>query len=314
MGSGFARRRNGILRHFNAQSEKAAMAPFTAPPPPPVLYHYTGWLGLERIVSDQNMAATAHYDLDRELRIAETWVDEIVAELQAAASPRAAVLLGTFCDRYGNRRAADHLKIFLTCFSTTRDDCLLWERFAKNDGACLAFNTIVDGEALPPLHMGMPLARSHQPVDYNPTTSKDRIRRGFKSILDVFEELPRRNRAMMNAAGEEAILNLILVACLAAITSKPPGDHPEAEWRYVAFPDPSRMAELGKIILKDGRGRDFLPLRFRAPGKRLSLNEVIVFGPDPNAARSHAEEILKEAGYHGAELPPVRASAHCKKK
>ena len=98
-------------------------------------------------------------------------------------------------------------------------------------------------------------------------------------------------------------------AAVTAIGSKDRDYEEEGEWRYIALPF-DRNSSLP--ICRDKSDRRYLKLPFRSHGLQLSLAEVIVHGPDPEAALAKARSILEEAKYLPGDhdVPPVHLSEH----
>lgn len=152
------------------------------------------------------------------------------------------------------------------------------------------------------------LARALQRVFYDPAETKDRIRNGMRSVLREYDAVivEATRLGVAREVRHSASLDLVLVACHAAMLTKPRDKSWEAEWRSIALPSELVVPS----VETDDTGRNFLPLRFRAQGKRLTLDELLVFSRDLPGATRRINDILGHAGYAGPEIPTVVASAH----
>lgn len=281
---------------------------------PPKLCHYTSMEGLRGILTGQVFRATDHHDVDDEgeLRAAEDRVDAVLKELRLKVPASSAGLFDGFSSLYSTRRVADHVTVYLSCFTSMVDKLYHWKSFAKNGGACLVLKTI-PGEIPPKMFRGFLLGRWHLPVVYDPAVSEERIRAGFLGVLREHEAFSETARIwnLEDDARQKTIVALAIVAAKAGISAKNPQYREEAEWRWIAVSEmPSGRLPTEKTkTTGDGKGKRYLPLRFRQGTKPFEIDEVIVRGPDSAVAINEAQEILRGAGY-----PPndhiVRVSEH----
>jgi hypothetical protein len=294
------------LRDFEVRLDGTMKDPFRDQNPPPVLYHYTSWDGLRGILTSQTIRATDHHDLDdaQELRAAENLVDGVVAELSSQVSEQSAQILRAFHAHYAGRRVADWITLYLTCFTSVRDNAYHWKMYAKNDGACLACRNLSD-EVPPDEYLGVKIFRGSGRVVYDPQIAEARIRESFLNVLSEYERFAGVLSPAAEGARTKTIVQLAIIAATVGITSKTIDYLNDAEWRATAaFTERAVDPEVNV------RGQRFLPLPCRSGGRRIVLEEVIVCGPDSTKAQTQAQEILREAGYQGTDLPPIRLSEH----
>jgi len=196
--------------------------------------------------------------------------------------------------------------VYLSCFTSYRDEIYHWKEFARNGGACLVLRAFPD-EKPPDTYRGSKLGRSAHEVVYDAGVWEARLREGFAAILSEYER-SRSDAELWCFAYEarrSAIVHMALVASHAGLSSKHPRYSPEVEWRWIALPHDRH----GSLHIEKENGKKFLSLRFRPEGKMLDLEEIIVWGPDPAALVKEAEAILREAGYEPG-APSVRVSIH----
>lgn len=270
--------------------------------------------GLRGILTGQVFRATDHHDVDDkgELKAAENRVDAVLRELRRKVPTPSARLLNAFFESYSSRRVADHVTVYLSCFTSMVDGPYHWESFAKNGGACLVLKAIPD-ETPPAMFRGFHLGRRALPVVYDATVWEERIRAGFLGVLREHEAFAETARIwkLEDEARQKTIVELAIVAANAGISAKDPKYREEAEWRWIAVsePGPRRLPTEKSKPTADSKAKRYLPLRFRPGTKRFEIDEVIVRGPDSTGAISEAHEILRDAGYPPT-APNVRASEH----
>lgn len=289
--------------------ESASSRPFQSASSPSVLCHYTSMEGLRGILLQQAFRATDHHDVDDkgELSAAEDRIDAVLADLAAGASPVGRDVLMHFHEFYSVRRIRDYVTIYLSCFTSHRDELYHWQEFARTGGACLVLKAFPN-ETAPQMYRGAKLARSAHEVVYTESVWEDRLRAGFSAVLSEYE-LTRSDAALWGFADDArrfAVVQMALVAAYAGLSSKRSKYSREVEWRWIAVPDPD---DIHRLVVEERNGKKFLTLRFREAPKMFDLEEVIVWGPDTDALTAEAGAILLAAGYPAGN-PPVRVSTH----
>jgi len=309
---------------FEQRLSQARAEPFRMANAPAALCHYGTLDAFHGVLKDQTFWSTDHHTLDdpEELKAVEDRVDAVLATMTPPGR-RSAALFRRFRMAYPKRRLHQVVTLYVSCFSTSIDDLSLWHSFAKMGGVCMVMKTFND-EAPPALYNGLQVSRSAHQVVYDADESERKIRAGFANVLREFEEFgPTADRfdregyepEFLNADGEPeggvrlraglaAMVQLAMVAALAAISSKRDKFKHEAEWRWIgAFID-----DVTRYVREKGTKR-YLVLPLRAGGKRLEFEKIVVWGPDTAAMMPKVRSALVAAGYDQGTIEIV-ASKH----
>lgn len=272
---------------------------------PDVLYHYTSLGGLRGILADRAFRATDHRQTndDRELRSAEEAIELVTTGLATSASGARADVLRHFNAFYPKRRVADHVVVYLACFTAQRDSDIHWANYADaGQGVCIGLRVLRD-ETLPNIpYSGAGLHR----VQYDRDALEAAIVGGFQDVLRAHDRfmtvgwpppVDRRAKAI-------AVSGLARVAAMAGICAKDPQKWAaEEEWRLVVL----RHGEAPLPVQVSESGRRFVLHPIRALGKLLAISEIIAGPASPPETIQAVDSILQDAGYPAddAPRPPV---------
>jgi hypothetical protein len=300
-----------MLAKFRSQLRSTTEAAFrTREDRPATLSHYTTMKVLREILMSQQIWAVDSRDMkDREeLRAAEERIRVVSAAMKPSLPPASRKLFDDFLQMYlRNPISQVGIVAYLSCFTRATDNRAHWDRFAGKGGVCLVLKGIQ--EDLPEVpHLSRPV----RPVMYNATEVDAVIEAGFRGVLNLYEDLPEstRNGHLRKKLIYETTTQLVVVAASAGVFSKREEYRVEEETRYVALAGKEPAPAIHEFFECGVRKqKKYLSLPFRSKGKRLVLEEIVVRGPNAEAAQAEARAILVEAGYTD-DPPPVRISSH----
>jgi hypothetical protein len=270
-------------------------------PAPPILYHYTTWMGTSGILSEQQFWATAHDCTNdpAELISADSIFLEALRSERKHATGAAVQALDYLLDGYQSLQVGRVLTACLACFSAARDDVPQRRKYAEEGrGLCLGVQ-ILD-EAFP-RDRRQPLVK----VLYSESLWRKNVTKALREICSL---LSRADACRENVAtGFKALYR---IATHAAISAKKPEWEVEQEYRLVRLVDQNERHELKK---RESAGKTirYLPLFVRTGGKRIALSEITI-GPNQTAeeAREGLTGLLARSNYRPdcPEYPKIRVS------
>jgi len=214
--------RISLREAFDKRLGRLSSGPFQSVSPA-LLCHYTSMEGLSGILRQQRFRATDHHDVaDKgELGAAEGRIDAVLTDLASSASKDGRDVLAEFHKFYSNRRLRDYVTIYLSCFTSRRDELFHWQEFCPSGGACLVLRALPD-EKPPDTYRGQKLGRSAHEVVYVESVWSERLLHGFAGVLAEYERC--RTEADLWGfsfeARRAAIVHMALVASYAGVSSK----------------------------------------------------------------------------------------------
>jgi hypothetical protein len=262
--------------------------------PPGVLYHYASWEAAENILTRQEFWATS-FDCtnDRdELVAADPVIINVAERLLESATGSVRVVLAQFIEHFQRFHVTHAMPVYLSCFSTERDDRHFWcSAYAQHgEGVCLGLRVLTE-KGPPPIQGGSLLK-----VEYAEVSLRRKLEGSFNRVCSI---IARADETPENCA--QALSALYRISAFASISTKHQEWAIEREYRVVTLiADADHQPEernAGNRVIR------YWPIRLRAENKSISLVEVIV-GPNQDAdrGRERAQEILRAAGY--VEGPP----------
>jgi hypothetical protein len=291
---------------FDQKIDKIVRASY-ASQPPEVLYHYTSVDAVCGILRSQEFRATAHYSMSdqAELDSVGDVIREVATEFLNKSSEVERVILRMFLDKYGDWKNSKMFDSFLVCFSQARDKESQWMQYAdQGRGLCLGIKVLI-GEQPP--NDSLPIrGRDVFVVDYDVGSWRTKVRVAFKNIVSELRHFESTSAIDdLQNAHEVAWGGLQRIAAFAETVGKKPCYSSEEEWRIVA------IGEKGSPVRRTKDGKAYIPLRLRAQGLLLALDEIMI-GPNADAStvRGVVEQILTESGYPhpSAPMPKITVS------
>lgn len=267
--------------------------------PPPVLYHYTSWNGAEGILSSRQVRHTSwNCTNDKaELTSADEAIVATATNLMKTTMGRGRYLLQKFVTNYQANHVTEVVpRIYLACFSEAPDIENQWQHYAcDGHGLCLGFRVLTGEYAPEDGGVVIQLAK----VDYTEVSWREKVSAGFRSVCRTFNFFTASSRADQLSADALALTAMYQIAASAATTAKKPNWSAEREWRTLA------MLRKGHTIQPQvSRGRTYIQLYLREPGKLLLFEEIIV-GKAKDQQR--LQDLLSTNGYphYSATLPRI---------
>jgi hypothetical protein len=269
-----------------------------------LVYHYTDLEAAKGIISSRTFWSTAHDCTNdkAELQSAHDVVREVARECLPGARGRSAIALAMLLKKYDSMFITMRRTIYLTCFSSLRDDADLWRKYTNSGGVCLALPII--NEAVP---------NNSQKVSF--TIDVNYSRKDLRKILrtsyrKVCAALDRADRSDANLG--EGLNALYRIAAYASIYTKGSEWESEHEVRHVTFGRHDDSIIPNHRTRADGSDVRYTPVLVRHEGKRIALAEIIV-GPqlDFENARTELLAHLDECGYTTdcMEYPNIKKSS-----
>ncbi len=272
---------------------------------PKILHHYTTWSGAEGILRSQTFWATAHdcTNDEAELKSADAIVMDVASELRRNTRGAASTVLDLFLEGYPKLQITHLRTVYLTCFSTARDDKEQWRKYADDGrGLCLGIRVLDEPPAEETDRATKILA-----VDYSESSWRAMLSGNFTKACEIMQRpgvLPTRKNF------ELGLNALYRFAAFAAIMAKQEQWKVEQEYRRVTIVyrevdvEPQVRVSGGKIIR-------YLTSPVRANSRKIALAEIII-GPNQNVddARQRLNRLLADVGYEigQMEYPEISAS------
>jgi hypothetical protein len=276
-----------------------------SPIAPRVLYHYTSWKGAEGILFSQRFWATDHACTNdkAELKAANSIIVEVAKELRATTNLAARHMLGLFIDEFQKFQVSKRMNVYLSCFSTARDDQLQFERYGDDGrGVCLGLRVLDEVAALQ-AGRGTRMLK----VYYTEESWREHIAEGFGPICSAMSKA-----AFTRENFELGLLALFRSAAAISLGAKEASWQAEQEYRLVTLVPKNAKIKPAERWGGDGKKILYLPdLALRANGKLFALAEIVI---GPNQVRNDGFErlnkVLAEAGYKSDdfEYPNIVAS------
>ncbi len=241
-----------------------------------------------------------------ELITADEIVTNVAIQLSRTTNGPAHYLLDQFIVNYPRMRISQMTRVFIACFSKSRDNRKQWRDYAaKGSGLCLGVSVLSERT---PINDG--LVRALVPVDYSVDSWQQRVSKSFSQICSEITSLSARYNPIPKIALELGLNAIFRIAAFAAVSAKQPQWSAEEEWRQIVGIQRKDEIQPDK---RQGCGRPirYLKVFMRQSRRPLALAEIII-GPnqDEKAGRERLEALLNEAGYPNkfAPLPQISAS------
>jgi hypothetical protein len=274
--------------------------------PPPVLYHYTNWAGLEGILTSRRFRFTSHRctNDEAELKSCDETIVNVVTTLTHSRRGTVRDLLEVLLSNYDAHLKLDAaIEVFMACFSEVRDSATQWDKYGdEGRGFCLGIPVLTN--ELPPEYPD--LGQALCPVDYSDTSWRQRVTQGLEKVCQKVAEVEARCGSVPIESKRLALNAMSRIAAAAAVAAKEAKWAVEKEWRHVV------MVPAGAHEVKtDGRAKRYIELSMRRDSKTLMLDEIMI-GPsqDADLARGRLATILASAGYPNehAAMPRIVTS------
>jgi hypothetical protein len=274
------------------------------PESPPVLYHYTDWVGAKGILCGQHFWETAHdcTNDEAEIKSAHSVIVEVAESLRTKASGVTARVLDLFVDSYPRLRLDKMKTVYLSCFSLARDDRGQWENYANDgQGLCLAVRILNEPSPNP-----KDRASALIQVDYSEESWRNHLKTNFTKVCDLLSRAVNSDRNV--ELGSSALYR---ISAFTSIMAKKPQWSQEREVRHVTFLRDEASAKPKERKRGDKIIRYLDDVELRVGGKKLAFAEIII-GPnqDITEAQQHLTVLLEESGYKAGafEYPEITVS------
>jgi hypothetical protein len=270
-----------------------------------VLYHYTSTAVAQSILSNQEFWATAHdCTNDSDELISATEVVLEIARFCRTRSKKAAVdVFEVFLQNYPAAMLSEMRTVYLSCFSTLRDDAGQWKSYGRNgSGACLGLRVLEEPGVV---HKSIVSAL------FEVVYSEDALR---ESLIEPFDSVRDRLSALISSrfVCEEGLSALYRLAAHAAIRAKHEKWSCESEVRLATFARTASDVQPRERVGDDGQIKRYIPIHVRADKKLIALDEIILgAGQDTANARQEFEAILAAKGYEpgSIEFPRITVTS-----
>jgi hypothetical protein len=261
------------------------------PSPHQVLYHYTDVEGALGILRSQQFWSTAHdcTNDDEELISATPTVITVAEECRSHAKGPSQTVLDFFLERYPNSMISQIRTVYLTCFSTKRDDPSQWKEYGHDgSGICLGIRVIEEDAPTFPDRASVMLE-----VDYSEASLHKWLKEIFEKFCSVLASARETKSNYL-----EGLSAFYRVAAYASIKAKREKWEDEHEVRLATLASGERPLVDRERMGQDGKVIRYLPVSVRAADKLIALDEIIIgSNQDTDRAQQEVETVLAVKGY-----------------